>query len=79
MEGRGLQASGALPLPAGPPEGGRTRGRLRRELTQEVVEAEVPQGLGHVADGEAEVPHGRRLPRRLPGARQLTLVFHAIQ
>ena len=48
-------------------------------LTQEVVDTEVSERLGHIADGETEMPHGQRLPRRLAGARQLTLVLHAVQ
>lgn len=54
-------------------------GEVCGELTQEVVDAEIAECLGHVADGEAQVPHGQRLPRRLAGARQLTLVLHAVQ
>lgn len=64
---------------AGPPKRGTTGRKLFHELTQEVVDTEVAQRPGHVADGEAEMPHGQRLPRRLAGARQLTLVFHTIQ
>jgi hypothetical protein len=80
---RGLQAFLALGQDlcptAGPPKGGTTGRKLCHELTQEVVDTEVAQRPGHVADGEAEVPHGQRLPRWLAGARQLTLVFHTIQ
>lgn len=54
-------------------------GRIRRELTQEVVDTQVAQRLGHVTDGGTEVPHGQGLPRRLAGACQLTLVLHPIQ
>ena len=64
---------------AGPPEGGTTGRKLCDELTQEVVDAEVAQRPGHVADGEAEVPHRQRPPRRLAAARQLALVSHTVQ
>lgn len=83
MGWRGLRAFLALGQDlcptAGPPEEGTTGRKLCHELTQEVVDTEVAQRPGHVADGEAEVPHGQRLPRWLAGARQLTLVFHTIQ
>lgn len=48
-------------------------------LTQEVVDTEIAQRLGHVVDGGAEATQGQWLLQLLAGARQLTLVLHAIQ
>jgi hypothetical protein len=72
-KGRGELLGRAAPCTPREPRTGGAR------LTQEVVDAQVAQRLGHVADGGTEVPQGQRLLRLLPGARQLALVLHTVE